>query len=69
MLASFVSACLHEQQKHSEPMKCGTAGNLSFYHMAQGVVHALKGLACRVTVLLAHAEVTKDDMFSKGSKT
>ncbi len=36
-----------------------TAGHLSFHPMAQCVVHALEGLACRAPVLLAHAEVTK----------
>ena len=37
-----------------------TAGYPSFGPMAQCVVHALKGLACRAPVLLAHAEVTKN---------
>ena len=32
-------------------------GYLSFGPMAQCVVHALKGMACRAPVLLAHAEV------------
>ena len=36
-----------------------TAGYLSFHPMAQCVVHALKGLACRAPVLLAQAEVIK----------
>ena len=35
-----------------------TAGHLSFHPMAQCVVHALKGLACRAPVLLSHDEVT-----------
>ena len=34
-------------------------GYLRFHPLAQRVVHALKDLACRAPVLLAHAEVTK----------
>ena len=53
-----------------------TAGCLSFYPMAQCVVHALKGLACRARVtpasspvLHAHADVTKSiQYFSMGPK-
>ncbi len=41
------------------PQVC-TAGYLSVHPMAQCVVHALNGLACRAPVLLAHAEVTKN---------
>ncbi len=43
-----------------------TAGYLSFGPVgavAQCVVHALKGLACRTPVLLAHAEVKKHNIF------
>ncbi len=36
--------------------------------MAQCVLHALKCLACRAPVLLAHAEVTKSMIFFNGSK-
>ncbi len=39
---------------------CATAEYLSFGPMAQCVVHALEGLACRAPVLLAHAEVTEN---------
>ena len=42
----------------------GTTGYLSFHPMAHCVVHALKGLACRAPVLLAHAEVAKNVFFS-----
>ena len=44
-----------------------TAGYLSFHLMAQCVVYALKGPACRAPGLLAHAEVTKT-IFSMGPK-
>ncbi len=37
--------------------------------MAQCVVHALKSLACRAPVLLAHAQVTNNILFFNGSKT
>ena len=40
-----------------------TAGYLGFHPMAQCVVHALKGLACRAPVLLAHAEATKNIIY------
>jgi hypothetical protein len=39
------------------------AGYLSFGPIAQSVVHALKGLACRTPVLLAHVEVTRTILF------
>jgi hypothetical protein len=42
---------------------CCFAGYLSFHPMAQCVVHALKGLACRAPVLLTHAEVTEYTIF------
>ncbi len=46
-----------------------TAGCVSVHPVAQCVVHALKGLACRAPVLLAHAEVTENiKYFSMGPK-
>ncbi len=46
-----------------------TAGYLNFGPMAQCVVHALKGLACRAPVLLAHANVTENiNILSMGPK-
>ncbi len=48
---------------------CCAAGYLSFHPMAQCVVHALKGLACRALGLLTHAEVTRYTIcFSIGPK-
>jgi hypothetical protein len=41
-----------------------TTGTQCFGPLAQYVVHALKGLACRARVTLAHAEVTKNIIFS-----
>ncbi len=49
--------------------RTGTAGYLSFGPMAQCVVHALKGLACRASPSRKHAEVTENiKYFSMGPK-
>ena len=47
------------QLRECMTFSCGNVGCVSFGPMAQCVVHALKGLACRAPDLLAHAEVRK----------
>ncbi len=63
-----------DEQHHKRVYKAttaatGAAGHLKFGPLALCVAHALKGLARRVSGLLAHAVVTKNDGFFDGSKT
>ncbi len=55
--------CLHKFYSVDEVRRLScirTSGYLRVHHTAQCVAHALKSLACRAPVFLAHAEVTEN---------
>ena len=60
------SKCSRTVNKSVTTRRNGTAGCLSFHPMAQCVVHALKGLACRALVTSASSALTSPALHARG---